>query len=571
MYRPNNDHQQKPLFSDLDNLPQKQRERLEKSWAGVFYRECFARLDEEVFAVLYSEEGSRPNVAVNVLVGLEILKAGFGWSDSEVYDAFNYNVQVRYALGYHNLGEGHFELRTLYNFRRRVTEHMQETGENLIEKAFEQITDEQVEALELKTGKLRMDSTQVGSNIRQMSRLQLLVEVVQRVARILSEEERIRYAELLAPYLKGSSGQYIYHLKPGEGQSHLEAIGLVMAELVVELEAAYASDPAYQVLVRVFGEHFVVTDEELRPRQSQELSAASVQSPDDLEATYRHKNGSDYQGYVTNVTETCDPENELQLIVKVQTAPNNTDDAELLAEALPDLKARTKVDEMHTDGGYNSPTVDEVLTETAVELYQSAIRGARPDPNRLSLADFTWEADDQGQPLTLTCPHDQTVAVNPARAEGRYTARFDDTLCAGCPLLDTCPARPLKRSPQRILRFSQHNLTVAQRRQRVRDLRGGPNLRSAVEATVRSLKHPFGNGKVPVRGLSRVSVLLVASAAMSNVRRIWRFQMGKNGLEITSGMANGLSQQLLLGVSCTLRDLFGRFNVFPPYFRLLVA
>jgi len=51
-------------------------------------------------------------------------------------------MQVRYALGYHQLGEGDFELHTLYNFRKRVSRYMQESGINLNEQAFEQVTDQ---------------------------------------------------------------------------------------------------------------------------------------------------------------------------------------------------------------------------------------------------------------------------------------------------------------------------------------------------------------------------------------------------------------------------------------------
>jgi hypothetical protein len=53
---------------------------------------------------------------VNVLVGLEYLKAGNGWTDEEMYANYCYDTQVRYALGYRQLGEGDFELRTLYYF-----------------------------------------------------------------------------------------------------------------------------------------------------------------------------------------------------------------------------------------------------------------------------------------------------------------------------------------------------------------------------------------------------------------------------------------------------------------------
>ena len=173
MFRKNDQHLQWPLISDLDALPPKLKDRLETSWAGAFYREVFVRLDEAPFAVLYSAEASRPNIPINVLVGLETLKAGFGWSDEEMYENFCFNLQVRYALGCRKLDEGHFELRTVYNFRRRLSEHMQETGQELLVQAFEQVTDEQLAAFSLQTNKLRMDSTQVHSNIRHVSRFQL--------------------------------------------------------------------------------------------------------------------------------------------------------------------------------------------------------------------------------------------------------------------------------------------------------------------------------------------------------------------------------------------------------------
>jgi len=92
---------------------------------------------------MYADLPSRPNISVNVLVGLEYIKAGFGWSDEELYDAFIYNMQVRYALDYQQLGEGDFELRTLYNFRQWLSQHMQLHEVNLLDQAFEQVSDEQ--------------------------------------------------------------------------------------------------------------------------------------------------------------------------------------------------------------------------------------------------------------------------------------------------------------------------------------------------------------------------------------------------------------------------------------------
>ena len=116
MFRSNKRYQQPALISSVNDLPEKQRRRLEASWAGTFHVQFFSRLEEEAFGVLYSDAPSRPNVPVNVLVSLDTLKAGYGWSDEELYDHFLYDLQVRYAVGYENLAEGDFELRTLYSF-----------------------------------------------------------------------------------------------------------------------------------------------------------------------------------------------------------------------------------------------------------------------------------------------------------------------------------------------------------------------------------------------------------------------------------------------------------------------
>ena len=148
--------------------------------------------------------------------------------DEQMYQAFIFDLQVRYALGYENLGDGYFAIRTVYNFRNRLSRHMQATGENLVEQGFAQITDEQVAALALLTDKLRIDSTQIASDIRRGSRLQLLVEVLGRVQRMLSERDRERYAELLGSYVQSKASQYVYRLKSAQYGEKTAQIGPVM-------------------------------------------------------------------------------------------------------------------------------------------------------------------------------------------------------------------------------------------------------------------------------------------------------------------------------------------------------
>ena len=534
MYKPNKKHLQPLLISNVNDLPEKHRQRLEASWAGVFYRDFFCRLKEEPFARLYAEVPSRPNIPVNVLVGLESLKAGFGWSDEELYDHFVFDLQVRYALGYRDLKEGEFELRTLYNFRQRLSRYYQESGVNLLAQAFEDITDQQLAALKLATAMQRMDSTQMASNILEMSRLQLLVEGLQRMWRILEKAEQHAFEAWLGEYVQSGAGQYVYRVKgKAATAAHTLKVGQAIDRLLAVTQEKYAKTSAYQVLARLFEENFTRVAEEVAVKPNDQISSGCLQSVDDLEATFRRKGPARYKGYVANLTQTCDEHNPVQLITKVQVAPNNVDDGNLLAEALPDLKARTAIETLYADGAYGNPAADEQLNEHQVELIQTGIRGNAPAADKLSLSEFEFTTTAKGRPLTIRCPNGQQVPVEPGRSTG-FIARFDPQICESCPLglANRCKAKPGKKNPAFTLRFTRQQVNWARRRHRYELSRqSDKNPRAAVEAAVRSVKHSFPAGKLPVRGLFRVTCMVIGSAAMSNVRSIHRFTSKKNNKE----------------------------------------
>jgi hypothetical protein len=70
------------------------------------------------------------------------------------------------------------------------------------------------------------------------------------------------------------------------------------------------------------------------------------------------------------------------------------------------------------------------------------------------------------------------------------------------------------------IRSTGHTVTVSCRE----------NPRAAVESTLRSVhrpgtgKHPFGNGKLPVRGKPRAIMMVIASAAMTAIRRVHMYE-----------------------------------------------
>ena len=134
--------------------------------------------------------------------------------------------------------------------------------------------------------------------------------------------------------------------------------------------------------------------------QPEQISAESLQSPHDPDATYRRKGGEEYPGrYVVGVSETRDPEVEVQLITDVQVAPNTTDDQVLLKWSLEGQSEQdVALEEMTTDGGFTGPEAEEVCSGHGVKLRPTRVRGGKSAPDRLGWEDYEWICLEEGSP-----------------------------------------------------------------------------------------------------------------------------------------------------------------------------
>lgn len=533
MYRKYLRKQQPLLLSDVNDLPERSFKRLQGSWAHTFREEVFLRINEDHFAILYSQKASRPNIPVNILLGLEILKGGRNWTDEELHEHFSFDLQVRYALGCDRFGEDEFELRTLYNFRRRLAEHMIQTGQNLMVDLFEQITDEQMAKIGLKTDKQRLDSTMLLSNIADLSRLELLIVALQRLWRILSEADQTTYAKVFAPFIKESAGQYTYRLRGREVVwNHIGLVGGVLYQLLSDLAKDYDMSPDYAIVKRFFEENFVVEQEKPRAKANSEITPGCLQSLDDLEATYRIKGNHAYKGYVANLAETCHPDNPVQLIDQVQVAPSQVSDIQLLKDGLQPLKKRTGVNTIVTDGAFVSPEIDVILHEQEIEQIPTSLTGTLPDhkDGRLTFSDFEMTQDRQGEVIAVTCPAGQQAIVQVAVSGKSYQFVFDAATCRECPAFQQrhCPVKPNKNQTYFGMYVPKDRANSAQRRRHFEKHKyEARNLRTAVEATVFQLKYKWVKGRLRVRGLFRVTNNVVGSALHVNLRRIEHYRKGK--------------------------------------------
>lgn len=479
------------------------------------------RIDETIFARLYSDKASRPNAPVNVLVAIEVLKSGFGWSDEVLCQQVRFNLQVRFALGLHDLSASVFTLRTLYSFRRRVKEYADETGIDLMKKAFEQITDEHLEIVALAVGWERMDSSQVLSNLKKMNRLELLVTVLQAVHEQLPESARERWTERRSIDLEGRPHQVCYKIPKAEMEGHLVSIGRELCAVEAVLIEEAPESEVLALLKRVVEEQYERgTDGSVSLRPGEDIAAGSLQSPHDPDATYRVKGGAPFRGgYVINVSETADPENPVQLITDVQVEPNQTDDGTLMEQALDDQAERDiAVERVTTDGGYTGPRGEAACEKHNVELRATRVRGGPSTADKWGWEEYICEVTGHGTPTSVTCPHGCRANLVPGRVEGRFIARFDPECCAHCPFFGNLCRVQDRRRVGPSLYVQARAIEVAEQRRKLHP--EDTPIRVLAESTVRSLKRGFPNNKLPVRGLTRSRMMIYAAAIMVNLRRL---------------------------------------------------
>jgi hypothetical protein len=199
MFKKNNKHTQTDLLGLFNSLPESMKKKIEKSEEYTFYKLIFSSIKEDIFAGLYSEIKSKPKAPINAMVSFLILMHRYKWSYEELFKNIEFNLITKVALGLDSIESMPFCPATLFNFQNRLSKYFSETGENFLEKVFGNLTKKQLETLKIKAHIQRTDSFAAASNIRNYTRLQLLVELLLRIWRVLSDEDKRRFKEQFEP------------------------------------------------------------------------------------------------------------------------------------------------------------------------------------------------------------------------------------------------------------------------------------------------------------------------------------------------------------------------------------
>jgi hypothetical protein len=488
------------------------QKKVKQSEEFHFYNIIFRNIKENLFEPLFSDKESRPNAPINAMVSALILMHRRTWTYEELFKQIQFHILVKIALGLDTLDEMPFCPATLFNFQNRLSDHFTKTGENLLEQVFDQLTDQQIKKLKIKTNIQRTDSFQAASNIRNYSRLQLLVELLIRIYRILSDDDKKRFKEQFDPYVDKSSSQYIYSLKTSDLPHEMEKVGHLYYWIEINLKSAYKDKEIFKVFDRVLGEHFTISGKKIEVKSPDQLKSNSVQSPDDLDATYRRKQGKSSKGQSINIAETANPDNPINLLTDIAINPNNKDDCKVIGNRIDRLKAKTPdLDEIHFDGAYGSSSNDEKFKSLNINPIQTAVRGAKAEVE----IDIEHVSETEYE---VSCPHQK---VKSSVARKRNKACFNLKKCLTCSEQSKCPALMMKNN--RVLYFIHDDYLKKKRRKNILTIpEERRHLRNNVEATVNEFVCKMLKNKLKVRGLFRTSVFAYSIAMSVNFGRIYR-------------------------------------------------
>ena len=428
MFKKSNSNQQVDLFTGTSSVLQGKflkKYNEPNAWHNLFRSQVYARIDESSYSVLFDEVMGAPNAPVSLLVSMMILKEAYGWSDLQLFEQCGFNLLVRSALGLGNLNDKVPAESTYYLFRKRVYQHREITGEDLLQKTFDTITSGQIKDFEVNGSSIRMDSKLMGSNIAFYSRYEVIHRTLSLFYASLKPKALPLMAGVEAKQLKEicseDAQKTVYRCTKQDIQNRLQALGLLTYK-VLRVYAGYKSNKHYQLLERVFNEHYkVAQDMQIEIRPKEEITSDSLQSPHDPDCAYRQKGDQKVKGYSVNVTET-NTEDSLNLITNVKVDKANTSDVEFVKPAIEATQqvSGQSVEKVYADGAYQSPANDSFCND--IDMVFTGMQGSQPR--------YQLEMTEQGLFVTDTQTSEYQLAKpaskNKNSKEDRYYITIDN-------------------------------------------------------------------------------------------------------------------------------------------------
>jgi hypothetical protein len=396
--------------------------------------------------------------------------------------------------------------RTVERYKKLIVE------DDLAGRIMEDITAALIEKLDLNIAKQRLDSTHIQSDMAQFGRTRMMGVAVKRFFTQLRRHDREAYDAL--PEELRTRYQPSGYLLFGDVKNDSESRRLLRKQVardMYDLIERFADDEkhntrgTFTMLVRVFNEQCEVIEDAIEIRKHP--GGDVIQNTSDADATRDGKKGP---GYQVQLAETCDDENDVQLITAAIPQTAAEQDSNAVAPVLDVLKKNdTLPEEMLADTAYGSDANVQASEDNGVELV-SPTPGKKPDDAyAVNSDDFVVDAAT-GEVETCPCG-EQPLQSSRDETKGQTVVVMASSKCGACAHRDACPVHRRKDGDYEF-RFTdkQRRLESRRREEETEVFRERYRKRSGIEATNSILKRVTGLGRLRVRGSPGVfhSILL---------------------------------------------------------------
>ena len=516
-----NDCQQLSFVDSFWGLTEREKKVLQNSWAGIFADEIFPCIDEARFACLYSDVASRPNTPVNVILGALIIKELFDYTDDELVENLMLDLHLQYALHTTSCKEQPLSDKTLSRFRKRCYEYEQEHGVDLYKDFVEELSGKVAKMMKINGKIRRMDSMMIESNIRYLTRVELIYTCMANLCIRLSKDSSIKLDESLVKYIEPNNfNRMFYYDKETDPEEKAKCL-LHDCDVLLGLCGQDFEDMKdYELFVRCLEEQTVVEDgcRRFRTKAERSMSSNMLQNPSDPEATYRSKAGKPHRGYVANIEESVGVNGSI--VTSYDYKQNTYSDSQFLKDRLEEIETSDEKICITADGAYSGEENSKLAKEKNIELITTTLSGKEtPDV----FADFTYNED--GTKLESCAAGFAPEKCSYRKSTGQITATFSGTTCLNCPHRRDC--NPKFKPHKAIVTTS---LKAKKRAEYVRNMNTEnfklfAKLRNGVETIPSILRKNFRLDKLP-RGIIRGKFFFGSKVNALNFRKLFGFRKG---------------------------------------------
>ena len=510
--------QQTRLFDPFDNvLTEKTRRRLLDNWPGVFRHVILELMPVDAISGNFDPAMGRPTKELYSMAGLILLMEFMDWTKDQALDAYSFNINVHYALNLEPVTHD-ISKRTLERYLRLFEE------DDLAKTTMEKITAMLVEELGIKIDQQRLDSTHIFSDMASFGRTRLMGVAIKRFLTQLKRHDPKAYDALdelfRQRYTPGVNQLFADTQRDSESHRLLrQQVAEDMYDLVRRFAGNFehANRDTYKALERIFYEQCDVDEEKVCIKQK--TGGDVMQNPSDPDATYDGHKG---QGYQAQLSETCNPENDVQIITAALPQTASESDAYAVEPVLEDLFAHDLVpDELFADTGYTGDDNVQLAQEYGVELVGPVPTGsskAKEDEyKQLNIDDF--DVNDETEEVVCCPAGHQPQSSEHNNETGKTKTVMSESACSQCEFRQQCPVNKIKGQYQ-LEHTAKERRFAARRRETATDVfRERYKIRGGIEGTNSGLKRKTGLGQLRVRGRPAVYHAIYLKIAGWNILR----------------------------------------------------